>query len=71
MTYEWEDINGVQHVTSWSKAVWNAMLRGGAEYQVQGYWIVRELIGTRTFYYLLMLEGKASDNLPVKESKVT
>ncbi len=35
MTYEWEDSNGVQHVTAWSKAVRNAMLRGGAEYQVQ------------------------------------
>ena len=34
MTYEWEDSNGVQHVTAWSKAVRNAMLRGGAEYQV-------------------------------------
>jgi hypothetical protein len=35
MTYEWEDSNGVQHVTAWSKAVRNAMLRGGAEYQKQ------------------------------------
>jgi len=35
MTYEWEDSNGVQHVTAWSKAVRNTMLRGGAEYQVQ------------------------------------
>ena len=35
MTYEWEDSNGVQHVTAWSKAVRNAMLRGRAEYQVQ------------------------------------
>ena len=35
MTYEWEDSNGVQHVTAWSKAVRNAMLRGGAEYQRQ------------------------------------
>ena len=35
MTYEWEDSNGVQHVTAWSKAVRNAMLSGGAEYQVQ------------------------------------
>ncbi len=33
--YEWEDSNGVQHVTAWSKEVRNAMLRGGAEYQVQ------------------------------------
>ena len=35
MTYEWEDSNGVQHVTAWSKTVRNAMLRGGAEYQKQ------------------------------------
>ena len=35
MTYEWEDNNGIRHVTAWSKAVRNAMLRGGAEYQVQ------------------------------------
>ena len=35
MTYEWEDSDGVQHVTAWSKAVRNAMLRGGAEYQKQ------------------------------------
>ena len=35
MTYEGEDSNGVQHVTAWSKTVRNAMLRGGAEYQVQ------------------------------------
>ena len=27
--------SGVQHVTAWSKAVRNAMLRGGAEHQVQ------------------------------------
>jgi hypothetical protein len=25
----------VKHVTAWSKAVWSAMLRGGAEYQMQ------------------------------------
>jgi hypothetical protein len=35
MTYEWEDSNGVLHVTAWSKTVRNAMLRGGAEYQKQ------------------------------------
>jgi hypothetical protein len=35
MTYEWEDSNGVRQVTAWSKAVRNAMLRGGAEYQMQ------------------------------------
>jgi hypothetical protein len=35
MTYEWEDSDGVQHVTAWSKAIRNAMLRGGAEYQRQ------------------------------------
>jgi len=35
MTYEWEDRDGVQHVTAWSKAVRNAMIRGGAEYQRQ------------------------------------
>ena len=35
MTYEWEDNNGIRHVTAWSKAVRNAMLRGGAEYQKQ------------------------------------
>jgi hypothetical protein len=35
MTYEWEDSNGVQHVTAWSKAVRNAILRGGAEYQMR------------------------------------
>ena len=28
MTYEWEDSNGVQNVTAWSKEVRNAMLRG-------------------------------------------
>ena len=35
MTYEWNDSDGVQHVTAWSKAVRNAMLRGGAEYHRQ------------------------------------
>ena len=35
------------------------------------YWIVRDLIGTRTFHYLLRLEGKTSDNRLAKESKVT
>jgi hypothetical protein len=35
MTYEWNDSDGVQHVTAWSKAVRNAMLRGGAEHQRQ------------------------------------
>jgi len=35
MTYEWRDKDDVKHVTAWSKAVRNAMLRGGAEYQRQ------------------------------------
>jgi ribonuclease HI len=35
MTYEWSDSDGVKHVTAWSKAVRNAMRRGGAEYQRQ------------------------------------
>jgi hypothetical protein len=35
MTYEWRDNDGVMHVTAWSKAVRNATLRGGAEYQRQ------------------------------------
>jgi hypothetical protein len=35
MTYEWSDNDGVKHVTAWSKAVRNAMLRGGAEFQRQ------------------------------------
>jgi hypothetical protein len=35
MTYEWNDNDGVKHVTAWSKAVRNAMLRGGAEFQRQ------------------------------------
>jgi hypothetical protein len=35
MRYEWRDNDGVMHVTAWSKAVRNAMLRGGAEYQRQ------------------------------------
>ena len=32
---EWEDNNGIRHVTAWSKEVRNVMLRGGAEYQKQ------------------------------------
>jgi hypothetical protein len=35
MTYEWIDINGVKQTMAWSKAVRKAMVRGGAEYQVQ------------------------------------
>ena len=35
MTYEWSDNDGVKHVTAWSRAVRNAMLRGGAEFQRQ------------------------------------
>jgi hypothetical protein len=35
MTYEWSDSDGVKHVTALSKAVRNAMLRGGAESQRQ------------------------------------
>ena len=35
MTYEWRDNDGVKHVTAWSKAVRSAMLRGGAEHQMQ------------------------------------
>jgi ribonuclease HI len=31
MTYEWSD-NGVKHVTAWSKAVRDAILKGGAEF---------------------------------------
>ena len=35
MTYGWSDNDGVKHVTAGSKAVRNAMLRGGAEFQRQ------------------------------------
>jgi hypothetical protein len=35
MTYEWSDSNGVKQTTAWSKTVRKAMVRGGAEYQVQ------------------------------------
>jgi ribonuclease HI len=35
MTYEWIDNNGVKQTTAWSKKVRKAMVRGGAEYQVQ------------------------------------
>ena len=34
MTYEWSD-NGMKRVTAWSKAVRDAMLKGGAEFQRQ------------------------------------
>ena len=34
MTYEWRD-EGVKRVSTWSKAVRNAMLKGGAEFQRQ------------------------------------
>ena len=34
MTYEWSE-NGVKSVTAWSKAVRDAMLKGGAEFQRQ------------------------------------
>jgi len=35
MTNEWSDNDGVKHVTAWSKAVRNAMLKGGAKFQRQ------------------------------------
>jgi hypothetical protein len=35
MTYEWQDIDGVKHVTTWTKTVRNAMIRGGAEFHRQ------------------------------------
>jgi ribonuclease HI len=35
MTYEWQDNDGVKHVTTWSKAVRNAMIRWGAEFHRQ------------------------------------
>jgi hypothetical protein len=35
MTYECSDNDGVKYVTAWSKAVRNAMVRGGAEFQRQ------------------------------------
>jgi hypothetical protein len=38
MTNEWHDNDGVKHVTAWAKAVRNAMLRGGAEFQRQKAW---------------------------------
>ena len=45
MTYEWRDNDGVTHVTTWTKAVRNAMIRGGAEFhrqkalnQAESYW---------------------------------
>ena len=34
-TYEWSESDGVKHVTAWSKAVRNAMLRGGLQFQRQ------------------------------------
>ena len=35
MTYEWRDNDGVKHVTTWTKAVRNAIVRGGAEFHRQ------------------------------------
>jgi hypothetical protein len=35
MTYEWQDNDGVKHVTTWTKAVRNAVIRGGAEFHRQ------------------------------------
>ena len=35
MTYQWQDNDGVKHVTTWTKAVQNAMVRGGAEFHRQ------------------------------------
>jgi hypothetical protein len=35
ITYEWHDNDGVKHVTAWAKAVRNAMISGGAEFQRQ------------------------------------
>jgi hypothetical protein len=35
MAYEWQDNEGVKHVTTWTKAVRNAMIRGGAEFHKQ------------------------------------
>jgi hypothetical protein len=35
MTYEWRDNDGVKHVTTWTKAVRNAMIRGEAEFHRQ------------------------------------
>ena len=36
MTYEWQDNDGVKHVTTWTKSVRNAMIRaGGAEFHRQ------------------------------------
>ena len=35
MTYEWQDNDGIKHVTTWMKAVPNAMIRGGAEFHRQ------------------------------------
>jgi hypothetical protein len=35
MQYEWIDNEGVKHMRVWSKAVRNATLRGGAEFQRQ------------------------------------
>jgi hypothetical protein len=35
LTYEWQDNDEVKHVTTWSKAVRNTMIRGGAEYHRQ------------------------------------
>jgi hypothetical protein len=46
MTYEWTDTDGVKHVTAWSKAVRNAMLRGGAAFQWQKALIKLRPIGT-------------------------
>ena len=35
MTYQWQDNDGVKHVTTWTKAVRNAIVRGGAEFHRQ------------------------------------
>jgi hypothetical protein len=71
MTYEWEDSDGVQHVTAWSQAVRNAMLRGGAEYQRQR---VLDRAGTnwnKNFLLSVDVGRQSIRQSAAQESKVT
>ena len=67
MTYEWNDNDGVKHVTAWSQAVRNAMIRGGAEFQslpvLHRHWIAQNPAATTWAAEFLLRDGESREFL--------
>jgi ribonuclease HI len=69
MTYEWQDNDGMKHVTTWTKAVRNAMIRGGAEFHRQH--CLKPRITGKVPWALPTLDCTESGKRRAQELKVT